>query len=182
MPSAASAATEEIATQVAGIQSSTQSAVTSIRGIIGRIGEINMFTSSIASAVEEQEAATRDIAANVAIAADGSMIDTGTIWTVIVLLGLGTFIIRFSFLGLIGGKDLPPWVLRHLRYTAVAVLPGLVAPLVLWPAATGGLFDAPRLAAALATVAVGLWRRNVLAGMIAGLVVLYAGLGITAWH
>ena len=66
-------ATEEIATQIAGIQSSTQTAVGSIRAIIGRIGEINVFTSSIASAVEEQEAATREIATNVAIAAEGAM-------------------------------------------------------------------------------------------------------------
>jgi methyl-accepting chemotaxis protein len=80
-------ATEEIATQVAGIQSSTQSAVTSIRGIIGRIGEINMFTSSIASAVEEQEAATRDIAANVAIAADGSMVVSDNVRTVTAAAG-----------------------------------------------------------------------------------------------
>jgi methyl-accepting chemotaxis protein len=66
-------ATEEIATQIAGIQMSTQGAVGSIRAIIGRIGEINVFTSSIASAVEEQEAATREISANVAIAAEGAM-------------------------------------------------------------------------------------------------------------
>ena len=109
------------------------------------------------------------------------MIDKTTIWTVIALLGVGTFLIRFSFLGLIGGKALPPWVLRHLRYTAVAVLPGLVAPLVLWPAATGGDPDPARMAAAVATVAVGLWRRSVLAGMIAGIVVLYAGLALRAW-
>ena len=109
------------------------------------------------------------------------MIDKVTIWTVIALLGIGTFLIRFSFLGLIGSKPLPAWVLRHLRYTAVAVLPGLVAPLVIWPAATGGALDPPRMAAAVATVVVGLWRRSVLAGMIAGAVVLYAGLALTAW-
>lgn len=109
------------------------------------------------------------------------MIDKVTIWTVIALLGIGTFLIRFSFLGLIGSKPLPAWVLRHLRYTAVAVLPGLVAPLVIWPAATGGALDPPRMAAAAVTVVVGLWRRSVLAGMIAGAVVLYAGLALTAW-
>lgn len=109
------------------------------------------------------------------------MIDKTTIWTVIALLGIGTFLIRFSFLGLIGGKAMPPWVLRHLRYTAVAVLPGLVAPLVLWPAATGGDIDPARMAAAIATVAIGLWRRSVLIAMIAGIVVLYAWLGFTAW-
>lgn len=109
------------------------------------------------------------------------MIDKSTIWTVIAVLGIGTFLIRFSFLGLIGSKPLPAWVLRHLRYTAVAVLPGLVAPLVIWPAATGGDLDPARMAAAFVTVAVGLWQRSVLWGMIAGGVVLYTMLGLTAW-
>ena len=109
------------------------------------------------------------------------MIDKGTIWTVIAVLGLGTFLIRFSFLGLIGSRPLPAWVLRHLRYTAVAVLPGLVAPLVIWPAATAGDLDPARMAAAVVTVAVGQWRRSVLWGMIAGAVVLYAVLGLTVW-
>ena len=68
------------------------------------------------------------------------------IWTIIVLLGVGTFLIRFSFLGLIGSRKLPEWALRHLRYTPVAVLPGLVAPLVLFPAATDGNPDPARLA------------------------------------
>lgn len=109
------------------------------------------------------------------------MIDKTTIWIVIAALGIGTFLIRFSFLGLIGSKPLPEWVLRHLRYTAVAVLPGLVAPLVIWPAATGGALDPARMAAAVVTVAVGFWRRSVLWGMIAGAVVLYAMLAVTGW-
>lgn len=90
------------------------------------------------------------------------------IWTVIIVLGIGTYLIRFSFLGLIGGKDLPEWVLRHLRYTAVAVLPGLVAPLVLWPAATGGDVDPARLSAALVTFGIGLLTRNVVAAILCG--------------
>ncbi|TNC51523.1 AzlD domain-containing protein [Rubellimicrobium rubrum] len=101
-------------------------------------------------------------------------------WTVIVGLGIGTFLIRFSFLGLLGQRPLPPWVLRHLRYTAVAVLPGLVAPLALWPTATGGQTDPARLLAALATVAAGIWTRSVLGAMAAGAVVLYAVLGLGA--
>jgi branched-subunit amino acid transport protein len=107
------------------------------------------------------------------------MIGTGVIWTVIVVLGIGTFLIRFSFLGMIGGRAMPEWVLRHLRYTAVGVLPGLVAPLVLWPQATGGEPDAARLMAALATLAVGLWSRSVLWAMAAGAAVLYAVLAVT---
>jgi branched-subunit amino acid transport protein len=74
---------------------------------------------------------------------------------------------------------MPEWVLRHLRYTAVGVLPGLVAPLVLWPQATGGEPDAARMLAALATLAVGLWSRSVLWAMAAGAAVLYAVLAVT---
>lgn len=109
------------------------------------------------------------------------MIDTVTIWIVIVILGVGTFLIRFSFLGLIGSRPLPEWVLRHLRYTAVAVLPGLVAPLVLWPQATGGEPDPARMLAAVATIVVGLWTRSVLGAMAAGAVVLYGVIALMAF-
>lgn len=101
------------------------------------------------------------------------------IWLVIAILGVGTYLIRFSFLGLLGGRDLPEWLLRHLRYTPVAVLPGLVAPLVLWPAATDGQIDPPRLAAALVTLTVGLWLRNVIVAILAGAVTLYGLIWLT---
>ncbi len=96
------------------------------------------------------------------------------IWLVIILLGLGTFIIRFSFLGLIGDRELPAWVLRMLRYTPVAVIPGLVAPLVLWPAATDGTPDPARLTAAGVTLAVGVLTKNVLLAIVLGAATLYA--------
>lgn len=101
-------------------------------------------------------------------------IDRTILWTVIAVLGVGTFLIRFSFLGIIGNRPMPVWLVRGLRYTAVAVLPGLVAPAVLWPPATGGETDPARLAAAVVTVAVGLFTRNMLAAIFAGAVTLYA--------
>lgn len=101
---------------------------------------------------------------------------TPAIWAIIVALGVGTFFLRYSFLGLIGNRPLPEWALRYLRYTAVAVLPGLVAPLVLWPQATGGTPDPARLLAAGATLAVGIATRNTLAAIIGGLAALYLGL------
>jgi len=101
------------------------------------------------------------------------------IWAVIVVLALGTFALRYSFLGLIGRRRLPDWALRHLRYTPVAVLPGLIAPLVLFPAATDGQPDAARLLAAAATLAVGLWTKSVLWAILAGTVMLLAVLQIT---
>ncbi|ARE40233.1 hypothetical protein RGUI_2092 [Rhodovulum sp. P5] len=95
------------------------------------------------------------------------------IWGIILALGVGTFLIRYSFLGLIGERKLPDWVLRHLRYTPVAVLPALVAPLVVWPEATGGSFDLPRVAAAAATLGAGYLSRNVLVAIAAGAGTLY---------
>jgi len=105
------------------------------------------------------------------------MTDT-QIWIAIAAIGAGTFLLRFSFLGLIGDREMPPSVLRHLRYAAVAVLPGLVAPLVLWPQATGGAPDAARLLAAAATLAIGWWRGSFLWGMAGGAVTLYAVLAL----
>lgn len=101
-------------------------------------------------------------------------IDKATLWTVIVVLGIGTYLIRFSFLGLLGNRALPDWLLRALRYTPMAVLPGLVAPAVLWPAATGGEVDPARLTAAIVTVAIGVMTRNLLAAIIGGGATLYA--------
>lgn len=102
------------------------------------------------------------------------------IWTIIAILGIGTFLIRFSFLGLIGDRPMPPLVLRLLRYTPVAVLPAMVAPLVVWPAATGGVFDPVRGLAAVATVAVGVWARSALWAIFAGAATFYGLMGFSA--
>ncbi|TCL08484.1 branched-subunit amino acid transport protein [Shimia isoporae] len=104
------------------------------------------------------------------------MIDKSDLWIIIFAMGIGSFGLRFLFLGLVGDRPLPPWVLRHLRYTAVAVLPGLVAPLVLWPAATNGQPDPARMIAALVTFAVGYATKNVLAAIFAGAGTLFLGL------
>lgn len=89
------------------------------------------------------------------------MIDDGTFWLVTLVLGVGTYLIRFSFLGLLGGRELPDWLLVHLRYVGVAVLPALVTPMILWPAAAAGQFDPLRMVAALAALAAG-WRLGVI--------------------
>ncbi|TVR49459.1 MAG: AzlD domain-containing protein [Rhodobacteraceae bacterium] len=96
------------------------------------------------------------------------------IWAIILGLGAGTYLLRLSFLGLIGDRPLPAWVLRHLRYTAVAVMPGLITPLILFPQATGGAMDPVRLGAALATIGISLWTRNVTLTIFGGAAVLFA--------
>ena len=106
----------------------------------------------------------------------GAGIDLGTAWIVIAALALGSYAIRLSFLALLGQRRLPDWFVRHLRFTAVAILPGLVAPLVLWPGSTGGTPDAARIAAALVTLAVGWATKVMLWAIAAGAATLYAGL------
>ena len=95
------------------------------------------------------------------------------LWLVIWALGLGTFGLRFLFLGMVGDRKMPVWVLRHLRYTAVGLLPGLIAPMVLWPDATGGMLDWPRLIAAIVTLAVGYKTKNIFAAILLGGICLY---------
>jgi branched-subunit amino acid transport protein len=100
------------------------------------------------------------------------MIDTQTFWLVTLGLGIGTYLIRFSFLGLLGGRTLPDWALVHLKYVGVAIFPAMITPLVLWPAATDGQFDPARLIAAAAAFAIGM-RFSVLGAIIAGMGSLY---------
>ncbi|MBT3206070.1 MAG: AzlD domain-containing protein [Gammaproteobacteria bacterium] len=96
-----------------------------------------------------------------------------TVWIVIIGLGIGTFIIRYSFIGIIGDKELPEWLVRHLRYVPVAVLPGLVAPLVVWPAATNGDADPARLTAATVALFIGAVFKSTLGAVFGGMSALY---------
>jgi branched-subunit amino acid transport protein len=102
--------------------------------------------------------------------------ETARIWAVILVLGLGTYLIRFSFIGLVGDRRLPDWAMRLLRYVPVAVMPGLVAPLVVWPQATGGVPDPARMLAAAAALAIGAVFRSVLGAIAGGMAVLYLAL------
>ena len=67
-----SKATDEISAQVGAIQNATRASVDSIQGITSTIGRVNEIASAIAAAVEEQGAATLEIARNVADAARGT--------------------------------------------------------------------------------------------------------------
>ena len=101
------------------------------------------------------------------------------IWLVIGVLGIGTYLIRWSFLGVVGDRPVPRWAQRVLRYTAVSVLPALVAPLVVWPQAAAGQPDPVRLLSAAATLAVGLATRSTLWAIVAGGIVLGVGVWLT---
>ena len=65
-------ATEEIGAQVASMQTATSESVAAIKEIGGTIGRISEIATAIASAVEEQDSVTKDIARNVQQAAAGT--------------------------------------------------------------------------------------------------------------
>jgi methyl-accepting chemotaxis protein len=65
-------ATDDIASQIAAVQTSTRSAVGAIGTIAGRMQEIRQFTAAIATSVEQQNSATQEISGSVAAAAAGT--------------------------------------------------------------------------------------------------------------
>jgi methyl-accepting chemotaxis protein len=65
-------ATDEIGAQIAGMQTATQDSVAAIKEIASTIGRIREIASTVAAAVEEQGAATQEIARNVEHAARGT--------------------------------------------------------------------------------------------------------------
>jgi methyl-accepting chemotaxis protein len=66
-------ATGEIGQQISGIQAATQDSVGAIREISGTIEKLSEISSTIATAVEEQGAATQEISRNVQQAAHGTL-------------------------------------------------------------------------------------------------------------
>lgn len=92
---------------------------------------------------------------------------TSQIWIVILALGIGTYLFRLSFLALIGDRTLPSWLRRALRFTPVAVLPAVVAPMLVENG--GAAMDPAQMIAALATVLVGIMTRSVLYAIITGM-------------
>ncbi len=66
-------ATEDIKTQIAGMQDATKESVAAIQEIGGTITRISEIASSITASVEAQGAATQEIANNVAQAAQGAV-------------------------------------------------------------------------------------------------------------
>jgi len=66
-------ATEEISAQIAGMQSATQDSVGAIKEIGTTIGRISDISTTIAATIEQQGAATAEIARNVSEAAKGTV-------------------------------------------------------------------------------------------------------------
>jgi methyl-accepting chemotaxis protein len=77
-------ATQEIALLIGRVQESTGSAVNSLRDITATMSEVGHFTAAIAVAVEEQHAATNEIAKSIRVASDGTMLASTSVTSVVI--------------------------------------------------------------------------------------------------
>jgi len=113
------------------------------------------------------------------IAAAPAGLGPAEIWATIIGLFLASYAIRFSFFGLLGGRTLPPGLVRALGFVPVTVLPALIAPMVFIGEGGGLAVEPAVLGAAAASLAAGVLVRNMLAGVIGGVAgyVVMRGLG-----
>lgn len=97
-----------------------------------------------------------------------------SLWALFLALGLGTFMLRFSFIYLFGRVEMPFWMKRALRYVPSAVLAALVLPALTYPAGTLDLSPGnARLLAGLGGALVAWRTRNVLWTISVGMVLFW---------
>lgn len=88
----------------------------------------------------------------------------------IVIIGLGTFLFRFSFIYLYGRFQLPKWIQNAMRYVPPAVLSALIFPAIMikediiWISPQN-----PRLIAGLIAILIAWKTKNLLLTIAAGM-------------
>lgn len=97
-----------------------------------------------------------------------------TIWGLIVLIGVLTFLIRLSFIGLFGYLDsIPPRIEYGLRFVPAAVLAALVFPSFITLGSGSGSIAVEKLAAGIIAGGVAWRTENVLLTIGAGMGTLW---------
>ena len=105
--------------------------------------------------------------------------DAAQSWIAVLGLALGTFLIRYSFIGLFANRDMPHWLYRALGLMVPAIFAAIVCSgVAIVMGQTGpqvaGLAYWPRYAAAVVAFAVALRTKgNLMATVIAGMAALH---------
>lgn len=91
-------------------------------------------------------------------------------WLIVIGMAVISFAIRYSLVAVSGRVQLSPPLLQALRFVPPAVLTAIVVPAVLMPEETLWLgWDNARLVGAIAALAVGLSRQNLLLTIVSGM-------------
>lgn len=100
------------------------------------------------------------------------------LWLLFVLLGIGNFLLRYSFVYLFGKIELSARVRKALDFVPPTVLLALVLPAVVHSGPQAGDIHNPRLLAFAAASLIAFKTRSVFLTLLTGMSVLYL---LTAW-
>lgn len=71
-------------------------------------------------------------------------------WAIVAAMAIGTFLIRYSFIGLFANRDIPPWLENALKFMVPAIFAAIICSgVVMVGGKIGGLEHWPRYGAAL---------------------------------
>jgi branched-subunit amino acid transport protein len=90
------------------------------------------------------------------------------IWLTMLVAGALTYLIRLSFIGILGRWQPPAWARRALRFVPPAVLSAIVFPEVLVREGSF-VFLNPRLGAAVVAAVVAWWTKSAILAIVAGM-------------
>lgn len=101
--------------------------------------------------------------------------NTLSIWLFFIVLAVGTFALRLSFIYLFGKVDMPDWLRRALRFVPASVLAALVFPALTYP---NGMLDLSlgnvRLLAGIGGALVAWRTKNVMLTILVGMALFWA--------
>lgn len=98
---------------------------------------------------------------------------SSTLWLIIVAIGIGTFLIRFSFIWLLGRSKVHPTLQKILQFVPPAVLSALILPSFIFPQQAAFTFENDRMWAGLIAALIAWKSKNVLFTICAGLIALW---------
>jgi len=95
-------------------------------------------------------------------------------WLVIGIIGIGTYLIRLSFVAAFANTGVPTWLEAPLRYVAPAVIAAIVLPLLIAPEGTVDLtLDNLRWIAGLIAVVTAIKTRSLALTIVVGMAALW---------
>jgi branched-subunit amino acid transport protein len=101
------------------------------------------------------------------------MVDTLTLWAVIVIVGGLNYLSRLSFVAFFANRSMPPWLARSLKFVPVAMLTALTLPMIVAGSDGANHYASPRVAAAIVAGIVAFRVRNTLITLAAGMATLW---------
>ena len=96
-------------------------------------------------------------------------------WAVVLGLALGTFLIRYSFIGLFAKRDIPPWLEHSLKFMVPAIFAAIVFSGVFMAGGKMAGFEHwPRVLAAVIALAVAVKKQgNIVWTVVSGMLALH---------